>query len=157
VKEIAQKLKEARENNGLSLEEVAQDLNLRVTQLENIESGNAKAFKDVYFLKMFIKQYAKYLGLDSDELLEDFDEFIFDVTSKIPIDEIAKANKKKTEKKKIISPYTASGKPRFITSPVFIYIIIAILLLVIIYLIIAGMGSDSFESLSLLSGNWRLL
>ena len=84
MKEIAQKLKEARENNGLSLEEVAQDLKLRVTQLENIESGNAKAFKDVYFLKMFIKQYAKYLGLNPDELLEDFDEFIFDVTSKIP-------------------------------------------------------------------------
>ena len=29
-------------------------------QLENIEEGNQSAFKDIFYLKMFIKNYSKY-------------------------------------------------------------------------------------------------
>ena len=39
MKEIGVVLKEARENTGLSLEEVSSDLKLRPSQIENIESG----------------------------------------------------------------------------------------------------------------------
>ena len=35
--------------------------------IKNIEEGNKEAFKDVFYLKMFIKNYSKYLGLDYDE------------------------------------------------------------------------------------------
>ena len=62
MKEIGEALKEARESTGLSLEEVSSDLKLRPSQIENIESGNIDAFKDVFYLKYFIKEYAKYLG-----------------------------------------------------------------------------------------------
>ena len=53
--EIGEKLKLAREENGVSKEEAAEDLNLRVSQIENIEEGNLKAFKDVFYLKCFIR------------------------------------------------------------------------------------------------------
>ena len=69
MKEIGEKLKITREEQGVSIEEAASDLNLRVSQIENIEAGNLKAFKDVFYLKYFIRDYAKYLGLDEEEIV----------------------------------------------------------------------------------------
>ena len=70
MKEIGEKLKEARLEMGISIEEAAEDLKLRPSQLENIEEGNQSAFKDIFYLKYFIRDYAKYLGLDADEMVE---------------------------------------------------------------------------------------
>ena len=43
MKEIGRKLKEAREEIGVSIEEVAEDLKLRPAQIENIENGDSSA------------------------------------------------------------------------------------------------------------------
>ena len=64
MKEIGLKLKNKREENGVSLEEAADDLKIRVSQLESIEDGREDDFKDVFSLKYFIRDYSKYLGLD---------------------------------------------------------------------------------------------
>ena len=48
---IGEKLKASREEKGLSLEEVSEDLNIKVEDLNNIELGNKSAFEDIYFLK----------------------------------------------------------------------------------------------------------
>ena len=50
LKEIGEALKEARENIGISIEEAANDLKLRPSQIENLEAGNREAFKDVFYL-----------------------------------------------------------------------------------------------------------
>lgn len=117
MKQIGEALKEARENTGLSLEEVSSDLKLRPSQIENIESGNMDAFKDVFYLKYYIKEYAKYLGLSYDELIDEFNEYLFDYTSKISLDDIKKAKKKADNKgkkqKRIASPYTIEKKRHF--------------------------------------------
>ena len=116
MKEIGAALKEQRENTGLSLEEVASDLKLRPSQIENIEAGNMDAFKDVFYLKYFIKEYAKYLGLSYDYLIDEFNEYIFDYTSKISLEDIKKAAKKESKKdkkqKRIASPYTIERRRR---------------------------------------------
>ena len=57
MKELGAYLKQVRISNGVNIAEVAEDLDLTVTELENIESGNAKAFKDLYELKDYIKIY----------------------------------------------------------------------------------------------------
>ena len=134
MKEIGEALKEARENTGLSLEEVSSDLKLIPSQIENIESGNIDAFKDVFYLKYFIKEYAKYLGLSYDELIDDFNEYLFDYTSKISLDDIKKAKKKADKKdkkqKRIASPYTIERRKRinFKIGLIIILVIIACLL-----------------------------
>ena len=142
MKEIGERLKEARLSMGISIEEASEDLKLRPSQLENIEAGNQDAFKDIFYLKYFIRDYAKYLGLDPDEVLEDFNEYLFDYTSKISLDDIKKASrelekKEKEEKKdKIISPYTIERKPkRHIPSGV-IYGLIIVLVCIIIYCVV---------------------
>lgn len=142
MKEIGEKLKEARESMGITIEEAAQDLKLRTSQLENIEEGNREAFKDIFYLKMFIKNYSKYLGLDYDAMVEEFNEYLFDFTSKISIDDIKKAEKEQKKKAKnlktvkIVSPYTVEKKqeqqiPRFL-----IIGGIVLLLVIIIYVLV---------------------
>ncbi len=107
MKEIGEKLKEARENMGISVQEVSSDLNVTLKQIENIESGNMEAFKDIFYLKYFIRDYAKYLGLNKEDLVDEFNEYLFDYTSKLSLEEIKKAQKEEKKdkiEKKIKSP-----------------------------------------------------
>ena len=47
---IGEKLKDARENMGISSAEVAEDLHVDVAQIDAIENGNMDSFKDVFSL-----------------------------------------------------------------------------------------------------------
>ena len=136
MKELGQYLKKTRISNGVSLEEAADDLELSASQLENIESGNT--FKDVYDMRDYIKSYAKYLGLDSDLVIDEFNSFLFEHTSKISLEDIKEAQKKQEEKeeKKVKSPYTKKYKDKFNFWPI-IYVVGGIMILCIIaYLIV---------------------
>lgn len=139
MKEIGEALKDTRENMGLSIEEVASDLKLRPSQVENIEAGNIDAFKDVFYLKYFIKDYAKYLGLSYDELIDEFNEYLFDYTSKISLDDIKKAqkkdNKKNKKQKRIASPYTIERKTKINLKLILLIILIMLALFIFIFTI----------------------
>ena len=101
VKEIGQALKEQRESIGISVEEAAADLKLRVSQIEDLEAGNKDSFSDIFYLKYFIRDYAKYLGMNSENMIDEFNEYLFDFTSRISLVDIQKAKKKsEIEKKK---------------------------------------------------------
>lgn len=143
MKEIGAKLKEARESIGVSIEEVAEDLKLRPSQIENIEAGNTEAFKDMFYLKYFIRDYAKYLGLDKEDLIDEFNEYLFDYTSRLSLDDIKAAKKKKKEGRKIKSPYTMEKKNRTSFIMFGIYLVMALLIAMIIYLIISLNQEDS--------------
>ncbi len=147
MKEIGEALKEARESIGISIEEAANDLKLRPSQIENIEAGNKDAFQDIFYLKYFIRDYSKYLGLNYEDMIDEFNEFLFDYTSKISIDDIKSAKKKieATKEKKISSPYTIERKRRFNIPPILIYIIVGIFLIVGCYLVISNFNNDDFE------------
>lgn len=146
MKEIGEKLRKTRESMGISIEEASQDLKLRPSQLENIEEGNKDAFKDIFYLKMFIKNYSKYLGLDYDEMVEEFNEYLFDFTSKISIEDIKKAELEQRKKEKnlktvkISSPYTVEKRqqrsvPRFlIVLGIILFIVIVIYTIVVIFI-----------------------
>ena len=115
MKEIGQALKEQRESIGVSVEEAASDLKLRVSQIENLEAGNKDAFNDIFYLKYFIRDYAKYLGMNSEDMIDEFNEYLFDCTSRISLADIQKAQKKaELEKSKkenrVASPYTIQRK-----------------------------------------------
>lgn len=143
MKEIGEALKEARENIGLSIEEVASDLKLRPSQIENIESGNLEAFKDVFYLKYFIRDYSKYLGLSYEDMIDEFNEYLFDYTSKISLDDIKKAKKKVEKKeKRIASPYTIERRYNNNTKKYVLISILAIFLIVLLIFIIKLINID---------------
>jgi cytoskeletal protein RodZ len=114
LNEIGELLRTTREDSGVSIDEASNDLEIKTLVLENIEDGNIGCFKDIFVLKDYIYNYAKYLGLDPDKIIDEFNEYLFEYTSKIPLEDIEKAMKeqKKEElpEKKIVSPYTTSTK-----------------------------------------------
>ena len=138
MKELGEYLKRTRISNGVSITEACEDLEFSTSQLENIESGNVKAFKDIYELKNSIKAYAKYLGLDSDKVVDEFNGFLFQHTSRISLDDIVAAQKRKEEEeRKVKSPYTKEYKEKVNLWP-FVFAIVGIVLFTgILYLIIS--------------------
>lgn len=146
MKEIGERLRETRESMGISVEEAAEDLKIRPAQLENIEEGNKEAFKDVFYLKFFIRDYAKYLGLDYEALTEEFNEYLFDYTSRLSLDDIKKANEKtKKQVKKIASPYTLEKKQQRSIPVGLIYALIVLVIAIIIYCIVL-IATDSKDN-----------
>ena len=151
MKELGEYLKDTRIDNGVGLTEAAEDLELSVSQLENIESGNVKAFKNVYDLKEYIVQYAKYLGWDSEKVIDEFNGFLFEHTSKISLEDIKIAQKKmEAQEKKIRSPYTKVYKKKIGIWPFVISAFIFLVLVLIIYLIISAVNKAPVRSDELL-------
>ena len=141
MKDIGEFLKSSRIDNGVSLEEAAEDLNLTVVQLENIEDGNIRAFKDVYALRELVKNYGKYLGVETDSILDEFNDFMFEHTSKISLEDIKEARqllkeKEEDAKPKIVSPYTNIRRPKIRLDQIKIKPLI-ISITIIVFLIIA--------------------
>lgn len=137
MNEIGEALKYARESSGVSLNEASKDLSIKPEILENIEDGRTGAFKDIYELKEYIASYAKYLGLDEKNLIDEFNEYMFEYTSKIPIKEIEKTIelKIKEEKKddKVISPYTKTNKKYNNWVYVVVYVVIFLMIIAAIF------------------------
>ncbi len=133
MNEIGETLKITRESSGVSLNEASKDLNIKIEILQNIEDGKSGAFKDIFELKEYIINYAKYLGLNSDELIDEFNEYMFEYTSKIPIKEIEKTIELKIKEEKkddeISSPYTKESKKYNSWVYIVIYIVIFTMIL----------------------------
>ena len=143
MNEIGERLQEVRESHGVSIEEAADDLNVKPSVLKSLEDGDIKKFKDVLYLKSFIRDYAKYLGMNSEKLVDDFNEYLFDYTSRIPIDKIREAQEKTVEEeKKIISPYTKPINNNLLLSKNILYILIILLIFIAGFLIVTGISNN---------------
>lgn len=134
MKEIGEEFKEKREEIGITIEEVSSDLGKDTLLIENLESGNHKVFKDVLELKDMVKIYAKYLGLNDEKLLEEIDDFLFEKTSKISIEDIKERLKqekdKRKDEKKVRTPYTLEYEnKKNITLVIILLVIVVILVL----------------------------
>ncbi len=158
MKELGYFLKTERVENGISLTEASEDLNLSTALLENIESGNIRAFKDVYELREEVKKYAKYLGADVDKVMDQFNDFLFEKTSKISLDEIKEAGKKSnSEEKKISSPYTVEEKKKIVIWPFLLGIVVIILIFLIVYLIFSNIDKEPVRTDELMGIEERMM
>ena len=145
MKDIGIKLKEKREENGVSIEEAAADLKMRPSQIENLENGNREAFKDVMSLKYFVRDYAKYLGLDGEKMIDEFNEYLFDFTSKIPVEDIEKAKENKNKKKDVVSPYPQVSEKSNNIKMLMLSIIIVIVIIIVGYLVVSEIHKNDFK------------
>lgn len=123
-------LRSVREKSGVSLDEVSNDLNIAVINLEQIEAGSIGSFDNIYELKEMLLNYAKYLGVNEEDILKEFNEYMFDYTSKIPMAEIEKEMQKNAidEPEEICSPYT-KVYPKVKTTP---YIVVGIFIILLV-------------------------
>ena len=136
--EIGSLFKESRTSAGVSLEEASQDTSIPLTALEQIEEGSIGSFKDIFKLKEYLESYAKYLGLNGDEIIKAFNEYMFEYTSKIPASKLEKAIEEKekqeeielseTNEIKVMSPYLKPKENNNVQK----YIILTIVIIVLI-------------------------
>ena len=71
LKQFAEELKAAREKAGISLQQVAAKTRIDIKFLKALENGDFGFLPELY-VKAFIKQYSKVIGLDEQEILYKF-------------------------------------------------------------------------------------
>ncbi len=69
----AEKLREAREKKGITLQQMAAKTRIDIKFLEAIDNGNFSFLPELY-VKAFLKQYAKVVGLDEKETVEKYED-----------------------------------------------------------------------------------
>ncbi|OLN22732.1 helix-turn-helix domain-containing protein [Domibacillus antri] len=70
--ELGRKLKEARESKGMSLTDVQDVTKIQKRYLAGIEEGDYDIMPGKFYVRAFIKQYAEAVGLNAEELFEEF-------------------------------------------------------------------------------------
>jgi cytoskeleton protein RodZ len=65
---LGQRLTAAREEKGLALEKVAHDMRMRVQRIKDLEADDYTRFPHPSYARMFLKDYAKYLGIPRSEI-----------------------------------------------------------------------------------------
>ncbi|MGE7870243.1 helix-turn-helix domain-containing protein [Bacillus paramycoides] len=74
--ELGQKLKEAREAKGLSMDQLHEITKIQKRHLVAIEEGNYDVLPGAFYARAFIKQYADAVGLNGEELLVEYQSTI---------------------------------------------------------------------------------
>jgi transcriptional regulator with XRE-family HTH domain len=69
---LGEKLRQAREDKGLTLGDVAEQTRISSLYLDAIETDDYKILPGGIFNKGFIKSYAKFVGIDDQEALMDY-------------------------------------------------------------------------------------
>ncbi|MDS9997507.1 cell shape determination protein RodZ [Bacillus atrophaeus] len=70
--ELGIRLKEAREEKAMSLDDLQAATKIQKRYLTALEEGNYDIIPGSFYVRAFIKQYAESVGLDSDQLFEEF-------------------------------------------------------------------------------------
>lgn len=83
MEEIGRSLLEAREQLGLSLDEVERAIRIRAYHLEAIERGEMEAFPSPVQARGFLHNYAEFLGLDADAITLQYAEVLQSRRSRI--------------------------------------------------------------------------
>jgi len=70
VVEIGNKLKEARESRGLTLEEVEEETKIRRKYILAMEQEQFQVLPGPIYARAFLKNYARFLNIDPEEILD---------------------------------------------------------------------------------------
>lgn len=65
-------LQEIREKQGIPLQEIAEETRINITYLQYIESDRYKSLPAEVYLKGYLEQYTKFLGLDPAMVIEKY-------------------------------------------------------------------------------------
>ena len=136
MKEIGEIFSEKRKEIGITIDEMSKDLKIDKLLIENLEEGTIKAFKDSVELKDVITSLSKYLGLDGESIIDDLNDYLFEKTSKISVDDIKSVYSKEKEERKIKSPYTIETIEKKNKIKFTIIVILVLIILVMLYFLL---------------------
>jgi len=82
---LGEKLRQARDERGISISEVAEQTRISPLYIKSIEEDDYRTLPGGIFNKGFVKSYAKYIGLDEQEALADYTALVGSQT--VPLEE----------------------------------------------------------------------
>ncbi len=83
---LGEKLRQAREERGISLSDVAEQTRISGQYIESIENDDYRSLPGGIFNKGFVKSFAKYVGLDEQEALQDYANLTANQSSQVADD-----------------------------------------------------------------------
>ena len=73
---LGEKLRQAREERGITISEVAEQTRISALYIESIEKDDYRNLPGGIFNKGFVKSFAKYVGIDEQEALQDYSRLL---------------------------------------------------------------------------------
>jgi len=73
---LGEKLRQAREARGITISEVAEQTRISALYLEAIENNDYRTLPGGIFNKGFVKSFAKFVGVDAQEALQDYSSLL---------------------------------------------------------------------------------
>ncbi|WP_237658303.1 helix-turn-helix domain-containing protein [Ureibacillus xyleni] len=123
--ELGTRLKEARLSKGYSLDDLQDITKIQKRYLVGIEEGNYSIMPGSFYVRAFIKQYAEAVGLDADEILEEFKKEL----PNQPTEEVAQSISQSPTRRKLNTRSTnrlLETMPKIIVALFIVVIILAI-------------------------------
>ena len=73
IQNFANAIKQLRKSKSISLDQISESCNIKKNYLEKLESENF-TFKSEVYIKLFLKEYLKYINLDkSESIIQEYD------------------------------------------------------------------------------------
>ena len=117
MENLGEKLKQARLAKNLSIEEIHKITKINRNYIAALETSNVKAFPAEVYYKNFLKRYASYLGLNGEQILQEYNDNKKQQENKV-------VNKKIVSKEKSVR-----NKKDFFIPIVFVILIILLILM----------------------------
>ena len=117
MENLGEKLKQARLAKNLSIEEIHKITKINRNYIAALETSNVKAFPAEVYYKNFLKRYASYLGLNGEQILQEYNDSKKQQENKV-------VNKKIVSKEKSVR-----NKKDFFIPIVFVILIILLILM----------------------------
>lgn len=139
--ELGTRLKEARLAKGYSLEDLQELTKIQKRYLVGIEEGNYSIMPGSFYVRAFIKQYAEAVGLDPEELLDQFKKDVPGTQTA----EVVESYKQSPSRRKLAnrsSNKTMEVMPKVIVA---LFIIVIIAVISILYWAKSQESNDVYE------------
>jgi cytoskeletal protein RodZ len=124
--EIGRKLQDAREQLGLSLEEIERSTRIRTHHLQALERGDMDSLPSSVQARGFLSNYADFLGLDVDDILLKYAEGLQSRRPRSRPAEILSTTKSNN------SVQVRSRRPRWLSSDLFVAAVIILAVLAVV-------------------------
>lgn len=138
---IGTRLKEARLSKGYSLDDLQEMTKIQKRYLVAIEEGNFSIMPGAFYIRAFIKQYAEAVGLNYEELIEEF-------KNEIPVqqqEEVAQSISKSPARRRL----KAASSSRFMESlPKLIFALFIIVIVVALWFLYQQKADNSNEEVN---------
>ncbi|MCD7033707.1 DUF4115 domain-containing protein [Metabacillus sp. GX 13764] len=124
MSELGNRLKSAREEKNLSLNDLQETTKIQKRYLVGIEEGNYKVMPGKFYVRAFIKQYAEAVGLDPEMIFEEYKNEVPDTHQDALPEQLSRVQSRKE------LPETASKALDILPKIVIILIIIAVAVII---------------------------